>query len=101
MDCGIWKRLVGQLGCFFFFLNGLDEVMQAGDPKQQIGWATPQMPLDLLAVPSWSTGVEQIRTKRQSLGTELLSLARKGRGGLARVGEGGNKADDCRMSCPL
>lgn len=66
-----------------------------------MGGQHPQVPLELLAVPSWSTGVEQIRPKRQSLGVELLLLSRKGRRGLAVVGGEGNKADDGRMSGPL
>lgn len=34
------EKVGGAVG-LFFFLNDLDEVLQAGDPKQQIGWATP------------------------------------------------------------
>lgn len=38
---GLWDmgKVDGAVGLFVFFLNGLDEVMQAGDSKQQNGWA--------------------------------------------------------------
>lgn len=35
------EKVGGAIGLLLFFFNDLDEVLQAGDPKQQIGWATP------------------------------------------------------------